>query len=73
MFLKVCLISFKSQKHKLGVTKKDLGSNFHFHVVTLFKFQSKLGLTEHENEHKKFKKKIEKMKNLRTLSCYVIY
>ena len=72
MFLKVYSICFKSPMVHFGVTKKDPGSDFHFHVVNLFKFQSKLGLTEHENEHKKLKK-IEKNENLCTLSCYVIY
>ena len=56
MFFKVCSICFKSPKLDFGVTKKDPGSDFHFHVHNLFKFQSKLCLTEHENEHNKFKK-----------------
>ena len=56
-----------------GVTKKDPGLHFHFHVQNLFKFQSKLGLTEHENEHNKFKKKIKNEKPVHIiLLCHIL-
>ena len=35
-------------KIHFGVTKKDPGSLFHFHVLNLFKCWSKLGLTKFE-------------------------
>ena len=39
-----------------GVTKKDPGLYFHFHVSNLFKCWSKLVFDQNSNEHNKFKK-----------------
>ena len=51
-----------SQKLHFGVTKKDPGLPFHFHVLNLFKSWSNLGFDQDSNGHKK-SKKIKKMKN----------
>ena len=48
-----------------GVSKKDPGLLFHFHVLNLCKCWSKLGLTKIQMSIK-IQKKIKKMKNLRT-------
>ena len=66
-------ISKTSPMLHVGVTKKDPGLHFHFHVQNLFKFQSKLGLTEHENEHNKFKKKFKNEKPVHIiLLCHIL-
>ena len=65
-------VSKTSPELHFGVTKKDPGLVFHFHVWNLFKSWSKLGLTGVQNEHIKLKK-IKKMENLRTEYYYVIY
>ena len=54
-----------SQKLHFGVTKKDPGLHFHFHVLNLFKSWSNLGFDQDSNGHKN-SKKIKKMKNQST-------
>jgi hypothetical protein len=44
-------------KLPFGVTKKDPGLDFYFHVSKMFKCWSKLGLTNIQMSIKKFKKK----------------
>ena len=52
-----------SQKLHSGVTKKDLGLLFHFHVLNLFKsWSNHLGFDQDSNGHKN-SKKIKKLKN----------
>ena len=45
-----------SQKPHFGVTKKDAGYPFHFHVLNLFKSWSNLGFYQDSNGHKNSKK-----------------
>jgi hypothetical protein len=52
-------------KLSFGVTKKDASLVFHFHVSKMFKYWSKLGLTNIQMSIKN-SKKIKKMKNLCT-------
>jgi hypothetical protein len=49
-------ISKTSQKLHFGVTKKDPGLPFHFHVLNWFKSWSNLGFDQDSNGHNKFKK-----------------
>jgi hypothetical protein len=54
-----------SQNLHFGVTKKDPGLLFHFHVLNLFYSWSNLGFYQDSNGHKN-SKKIEKLKNQST-------
>ena len=50
-------IKKNSQKLHFGVTKKNPGLPFHFHVLNWFKSWSNLGFDQDSNGHNKFKKK----------------
>ena len=50
-----------SQKPHFGVTKKDAGLPFHFHVINLFKYWLNLGFDQ-DQMGIKIQKKIKKMK-----------
>jgi hypothetical protein len=45
----------KLPKAHFGVTKKNPGLPFHFHVLNWFKSCSNLGFDQDSNGHKKFK------------------
>ena len=65
--MKICGFWFRtwkfqkpSQKLHFGVTKKDPGLLFHFHVLNLFKSWSNLGFDQDSNGHKNSEKKSKK-------------
>ena len=62
-----------SQKLHFGVTKKDPGLLFHFHVFNLFKSWSNLGFDQDSNGHKNSKKnrKSKKQKQVFFL-CHIV-
>ena len=64
MWFWICNMKFSKNSPKLhfGVTKKDPGLVFHFHVSNLFKCWSNLGLTEIQMSIKNSKKKSKKGK-----------
>ena len=65
-------ISKTSQELHFGVTKKDPGLLFHFHVFNLFKSWSNLGFDQNSNGHKNSKKiKNEKPKHIVFL-CHTV-
>ena len=55
-------ISKTSQKLHFGVTKKDPGLIFHFHVLNLFKSWSNLAFDQDSSGHKNLKKSKKKRK-----------
>ena len=66
-------ISKTSPKLHFGVSKKDPGLVFHYHVLILFKSWSNLGFDQVWNEHEKFKKNWKNKKPARmAFLCHIL-
>ena len=62
-----------SPKLHFGVTMKDPGLVFHYHVLNLFKCWSNLGFDQNSNMHNKFKKNQKNEKPTRIVFlCHIL-